>query len=111
MTAAGSKYTSMSGVKRLVRSSLTIVARHINLSSGSAKRRWKYVRSHCSEDAVKIGRARTKRDQREHVEAAMHDGLPAPDKERQSAPQDHWGRKSELDPGPHFCREHVLHGH
>jgi hypothetical protein len=41
----------------------------------------------------------------------MDDGLPAPDEERQSAPQDHRGGESELNPGPCLCKEKVLHGH
>jgi hypothetical protein len=55
---------------------------HIDLPPNSAKRRWKYLRENGCEDAVKVGRSSSKRYKRKHVEAAMHDGLPAPDKER-----------------------------
>src|ERR1039458_9585423 len=74
---------------------------HIDLPSGSTKRSWKYLGNDGSEHAVKIGGAGTKGNQGEHVQAAMHYRLPAPDEERQPAPEDDWGRQRELDPRPH----------
>ena len=69
------------------------------------------LRDEGGEDAVKIRCARPERDQREHVEAAMHDGLPASNEERQPAPQDYRCGQRELNPRPNRRREHVLHGH
>jgi len=37
--------------------------------------------------------------------------LPAPDEERQPAPENYWGGQRELDPGPYPWRQHVLHRH
>jgi hypothetical protein len=84
---------------------------HIDLPRSSAKRSWKYLRNYSGEDAIEIGRASAKGNQREHVEAAMHNRLPASDKERQSAPQNHRSCESKLDPCPHSRREQVLHRH
>ena len=41
----------------------------------------------------------------------MHYRLPAPDEERQPAPEDDWGRQRELNPRPHSGREQALHRH
>ena len=62
-------------------------------------------------DAVEVGRARAKRDQREHVEAAMHDELPTLDEEGQPTPQNHRSCESKLDPCPRSRRKQVLHRH
>ena len=49
-------------------------------------------------DAVDVGRARPERDQREHVEAPVHERGPAALEERPAAPEHDGRREHELDP-------------
>src|SRR5215469_4072443 len=47
---------------------------------------------------VEVGRARPRGDEREHVQAAVHNGLPAALEERSAASEDHGCREREIHP-------------
>jgi hypothetical protein len=59
------------------------------------------------DNAVDPGDGDAECDQREHVEAAIDDRLPASDKERPPAPEHHWCGQHELDPVHGRSRERV----
>ena len=63
-----------------------------------AESRRKNLRRKRADQAVEIGYAGAEGDQREHVEIARHQRLPAAHEERPAGPSDHGGRENKLDP-------------
>ena len=63
-----------------------------------SERRWDQGREEHGENAVEVARSRSYGDQREHVQLAVENRLPAADKEWPSAPEHHDARKRELQP-------------
>jgi hypothetical protein len=64
----------------------------------ATKGRRESLRHDRSDQAVDVSHARADRDQREHVEVARHERLPAANEERPARPQHDRCRKHELDP-------------
>ena len=61
-------------------------------------------------DAVAVGDPRPEGDEREHVEASVHDRGPAALEERPAAPEDDGRREGELDPERDVRRHEMPHG-
>ena len=98
ITAAASKYTG----------GVAAVAHAVGQGAGSQH----------GEEAPAEGRRRAEGDQREHVQVARHEGLPAAHEEGPAAPEHHRRRQHELDPERRRRvdppgqggRDHLAHG-
>ena len=81
---------------------------HRDGAVGASEGRREYARRECRNHAVDPGDARAHGDEREHVEAAVHDRLPAAHEQRPARPQYDRSTEQELKPVRVLRPEHLV---
>ena len=77
-------------------------------SAGASERRREDARREGRDHAVDPGHARAHCDEREHVQAAVHDRLPAAHEQRPARPQHDRSAEEELEPVRRLRPEHLV---